>query len=157
MVILISLATTGCMSRKIVSIGIAVAVAVAFLFVGAGAVAAHDGGNDVGVSGHCSDDTTGQEGGGGSVGVSNDGDPSQDDVDATNPTEVQSVIAGLQLFFSEQQGDGECGTDNTDEDSYDYLEAHASGDPGQVQACFSQDTDNSDPPISAGQGDQCHA
>lgn len=133
------------MSRNIASIGIAVAVAVAFLFVGAGAVAAH-GSNDVGTSGHCSDENG--NGGGGEVNAGSGG------VDATDPGEVESVIAGLQEFYQEKQDhpdrsdtcDG--GADGT---SYDYLEAHA----GPVQFCYSEQNSNNQGDVSANGGDAC--
>lgn len=145
------------MSRKLATVAIATVVAVSFLFVGAGAVAAHDGGNDVGVSGNC-DDANGN-GGGGSVGANTDGD-----VDATNAEEIQSVVAGL-TFFAQQKNEHpdredtcDGGEDETSDDSnYDYIEAHAGDGNQQIQFCYSQDNANSSPPGGAGQGDQCHS
>lgn len=138
------------MSRKITTVAIATVVAVSFLFVGVGAVAAHDGGNDVGASGHCSDDANG---GGGSVGVSTNGD-----VDATGPDEIQSTVEGL-AFFAEQKNDNPDRDDTCDggegEDSYDYLEVHAGDGSQQVQFCYSED--NAGDNGGVGEGDQCHA
>lgn len=144
------------MSRNVVTVGIAIAVAVSFLFVGVGAVAAHDGGTDVGASGNCDD---GSNGGAGSVGVSQSGD-----VDDTNPSEVESVVNGLAFFFEQKQANPDradtCDdTDETDDggspsdaQSYDYLEAHA----GPGQFCYSEDNSGSQGDVSANGGDACH-
>lgn len=136
------------MSRSAISVGIAIAVAVSFLFVGVGAVAAdHGETNAVGAEGNCDD--ANDNGGSGSIGVSEDGD-----VDDTGPDEIQSTVEGL-AFFAEQKNDnpdradtcdgGEDEADN-DDNGYDYLTVYA----GPVQYCYSQDNSNDNG------GQQCH-
>lgn len=144
------------MSRHFVSIAIAVAVAVSFLFVGAGAVAAHDNGYNVGASGHCSEADS--NGGGGAIGVTPNPNPTESSVNLLEDGEAERTVSGVVLYLQSQQDDGQCGSDDESDDSYDYVEAHAgNGHGNSVQVCFSQDTDGDTPPINAAVGgDACH-
>lgn len=136
------------MSRRFVAIALAVAVMVSFLFVGAGPVAAHLGGTDTGVSGHCSN---GDNGGGGSVGVHENGS-----VNAVDGEEARSIADGVTHFAQQIPDDQECGGE--DDQSYDYVEAHVGNPDGgqRVHVCYSQDTSDSNRPINANTSDACH-
>lgn len=136
------------MSRSIATIGIAVVVAVSFLFVGVGAVAAHDGGTDVGASGNCDD---ANNGGGGSVGVGG-----EDTVDATGPDEIQSTVQGLAWYAQQRPGDSsgdacDGGDESGEDNSYDYIEAHA----GPGQFCFSQQNNEQQGDVTLDGSDAC--
>lgn len=134
------------MSLKLVALGVATVTTVALLFAGAGAVAAHDTGHTVGASGNCDD---GDNGGGGSVGVSENGS-----YDGTNASEAQSTAEGLLHYFEQRQNseNDPCDDHRSDYDSYDYLEVHAS----DVQYCYSENNSQSNGNYSTDGSDACH-
>lgn len=103
------------------------AIAVAsMLIAGASGAAVAD---SIGASGSCD---KGDSGGQGDAYV----DPSGQSADATDPGEVQSVIAGLQRA-AQTQANCEGSEDDADGNGQDdYIEAHATGSPGTIQVCY---------------------
>lgn len=143
----------GAMSRQVLTLVVTTAVTMAMLFgAGVGMAMAHDGGNDVGASGNCDDGDSGG-GGGGSAGASYDGS-----VDATNASELQSVINGFTHYANQYDGsDDPCDNHKSDYDSYDYVEAHAWGPNGNngVQYCYSQNNSNDNGQLTTNGSDAC--